>query len=159
MANALLIAGAAGYSAYAQNKAGKEQLKLANRNADNLEASANDAVDRGNEEAIALKRRAKGLRGKQRATLAGSGVDVGSGTALDLQEETSSLAEADASTIRRNAFKEAWGIKTSANYEREAGAYARKGARNNAIGTLLGGTGEAYRGYYSYDKPRIAAGG
>jgi len=158
MANALLVAGAAGYSAYAQNEAGKQQKKLADRNAANLDASADDTIDRGNQEAIALKRRARGLRGKQRAALAGSGVDVGSGTALDLQEETTALSEADASQIRENAFNQAWGIRTQAGYEREAGMYARRGARNNAIGTLLGGAGSSAQAYYTYDAPRIATG-
>lgn len=156
MANALLIAGAAGYSAYAQNQAGKQQQKLANRNADNLDAAATDAVARGEEDALSIRTRGRGIRGAQRAKLAGSGVDVGSGTAVDLQNETTAMTQQDEAKIRKNAFREAWGIRTQASYGREAGSYARQAGTNNAIGTVLGGGGEAYRGYYTFDKPRIA---
>ena len=156
MATALVTAAAAGYSAYAQNQAGKQQRKIANRNADLLDASAADAVERGEEEARVLRRKTKSLRGQQRAALAGSGIDVGSGTALELQEETTTLGALDASQLRKNALREAWGIRTQAANTREAGAYAQRGARNQAFGTILGGAGSAAQAYYTYDAPRFA---
>jgi len=160
MANALLIAGAAGYSAFATDQAGRKQRKLANRNADNLDAAATDVISRGEEEAMAIRKRGKGIRGAQRAKLASSGLDIGSGgTAQDLQDETTAMTQQDEATTRKNAFREAWGIKTQASYSREAGKYARQASLYSAGGQILGGAGEAYRGYYAYDAPTVQGSG
>lgn len=155
MATTLITAGATAYGAYAQNEAGRQQQKIANRNADLLDASATDAIQLGEEQARQVKRQARSLRGRQRAALAGSGVDVNTGTALDLQEETTMLGEIDAATMRKNAFREAWGIRMQASNQREAGAFAKRAGRNQAIGTLIGGAGQAYKDYYSYDAPKV----
>lgn len=155
MAQAALVVAAAGYSAYAQNQAGKAQQDLADRNAKMIDAQADDAIVRGNEEANLVRRGAKRLRGQQRAAFATQGVDVNTGTSLDLQEETTTLGEMDAATVRKNAWREAWGLKGRASNERLAGDYARRGATNSAIGTALGGIGDSRRAYYEYDAPKI----
>lgn len=157
MATSAITAGAALYGAYAQNEAGRQQQKIANRNAELLDASAADAIQRGEEQARQVKRQARSLRGRQRAAAAGGGVDVNSGTALDLQEETTALGEIDAATLRKNAFREAWGIRMQASNQREAGAFAKRTGRNQAIGTLIGGAGQTYKDYYSYDAPKVKA--
>jgi predicted transcriptional regulator len=162
-----MTAAAAAYSAYQTYDAGEDQKKaaraqkdLANKNAAMLEDAANDATARGNEEAMLINRRARGLRGEQRAALAGQGVDVGAGTAMDLQNETSLLGEMDAEQTRQNAFREAWGIRKQASHQKLAGEYAyregknrAKALRNQAYGSVLGGAGDTYKAYYSKDTP------
>lgn len=155
MAASAITAGAAVYGAYAQNEAGRQQQKIANRNADLLDASASDAIQRGEEQARKITRQARSLRGRQRVALAGGGVDVNSGTALDLQEETTALGKLDAATMRKNSWTEAWGIRMQAGNQREAGAFAKRTGRNQAIGTLIGGAGQTYKDYYSYDAPKV----
>lgn len=159
MAQALLIAGAAAYQSYAQVESAKDQRRLANRNADMLEVSANDALARGEEEAKVVRRRAAMTRGSQRAALAAQGVDVNDGIATDLQDETGILGELDAAKVRKNAWREAWSIRTQAGYQREAGRYAYRAGVNNAIGTGLQGAGQSYGAYtdwYSDQRPRVS---
>lgn len=170
MAMAAVTAAGALYGAYsqyetgeAQKKAARQQRVLAQKNAEMLDAAATDATDRGNEEAMLINRRARNLRGEQRAAFASQGVDVGSGTALDLQNETSLLGTIDAEQTRKNAFREAWGIRTQAGNQRLAGDYAysagmnqAKASRNQAYGSVLGGAGNSYQAYYQYDKPKVA---
>lgn len=169
MATAAIIGATAAYTAYQQNEAGDAQKKaarqqrfLAQKNADLLDKSANDATDRGNEEAMLITRRARGLRGEQRAAFASQGVDVNTGTALDLQNETTSLGGLDAEQTRKNAFREAWGIRAQASNQRLSGDFAysagmnqAKASRNQAYGTVLGGAGDSYRAYYQYDAPKV----
>lgn len=161
MAGAALIgltAASAIYNGYAQNEAGQAQKKLANKNADLLDASAADAVDRGNQDAMQITRRAKRLKGEQRASFAGQGVDVNTGTAAALQDETLAMGELDAEQTRKNAFREAWGIKGQASNQRLSGRYAQRAGQNQAFGTLLGGAGNTAQAYYQYNPPKAAGG-
>ena len=160
---------AAAYGAYSQYQAGEDQKKaaraqkdLANKNAKLLDEQADDATARGNEEAMLINRRARGLRGQQRASLAGQGVDVGTGTAADLQNETTLLGGLDADQTRKNAFREAWGIRGKASNERLAGEYnyrenmnKAKAYRNQAYGSALGGAAAGYDSWYSNSHPKV----
>lgn len=154
---ALLIGGTAVAGAYAQNKAGKEQQNLANRNAKMLEASADDAITRGNEEAGALRMRTKKILGAQKAALAGQGVSVGSEVAGDLRDDALGMSMMDEQQIRRNSWREAWGIRGQAANQRLGGRYARAEGRNAAIGTVLGGIGQASQ-YYQPSAPKVRKG-
>lgn len=152
---AALVLAAAGTQAYAQNQAGKAQQSIANNNAKLLDRSAQDALARGNEEAIAQRRRTRMLVGEQRAAAAAQGLDVNSGVAADIQDQAYQHGLADEATIRRNAFREAWGIKTQAKNQRTEGAYARRSGTNQAIGTSLGGLGDSYAYWQSSRSPKV----
>lgn len=155
MAQALLIAGTAVYGAYAANESGKAQQSLANKNAKMLDAQAEDAITRGNEEANALRMRTKKLVGAQKAALAGQGVSVGSEVAGDLRDDALGMSMMDEQQIRRNSWREAWGIKGQAANQRLSGDYARRAGRNQAIGTVLGGIGDA-SAYYQPRSPKVS---
>jgi hypothetical protein len=146
------------YGAYTQNKAGREQQNLANANAALLESQAKDEVAIGEEEVLANRRRVRKAVGQQRADFAGQGVDVGSGTALDIQNETQEMGAVDEATIRRNAFRRAWNINTQASNQRLGGKYARRAGRNQAIGTVLGGVGQA-SSYWDGSAPTVSGAG
>lgn len=155
MAQAALVLAATGYQAYASNQAGKAQQSIANSNAKLLDRSASDAIARGNEEAIASRRRTKMLIGEQRAAAAAQGLDVNTGVAADLQDQAFQHGAADEATIRRNAFREAWGIRAQASNQRMEGRYARQAGRNQAIGTTLGGLGDSYAYWQSSRSPKV----
>ena len=76
-------------------------------NAEMSEISAEDVLRRGEREANSVRRSGRAVRGSQRAAYAAQGVDVDSGSAADIQEETDILSEADSRTVRNNA----WGTK------------------------------------------------
>lgn len=84
-----------------------------------------DALQRGLLDEWSFRRDASQVQGQQRSRLAGSGVDVNSGSAAWLQEEMIVATDLDALAIRQNAGREAYG------YEVEAyGASRRQGLAN-----------------------------
>lgn len=140
---AWLTVGAAGLSAYGQIRAGQSAAKagvaereaaesqgeLADYNANVAELQAADAIARGAEEENRFRMGVRGIIGAQRAGFAGSNIDVGFGSALDVQADAAFLGELDALTIRTNAAREAWGFKVEAEDLRQRGRIARKEGR------------------------------
>jgi|GEM_PF-3347557 hypothetical protein len=86
-------------------------------NARMYEAQSRDAIRRGYEEEQVFRQGTQKLLGSQRTGFAGQGVDVTSGSALDVQMDTAYQSELDALTIRLNANREAWGFTTKATNE------------------------------------------
>jgi hypothetical protein len=143
----------------AAKQAGESQQQVAEANAQQSEFNAHvadlqaaDATTRGAEEESRFRTSVRGLIGSQRAGFAGQGVDVGSGSALDVQADAAYLGELDALTIRSNAAREAWGYQVqSENYRQDAavqrkggeiaaraGANANSAAKIGAAGSVLG---------------------
>ena len=134
----LALTGASGlYQASAARAAGRYEQQVAERNATIADQQAEQARQIGNIEEERQLRRVRAALGAQRAALAANGIDVNSGTALDLQAETAGFGAADALNLRSNALREAWGFKVDATNQRNAGRAARAQGRNQAIGTLL----------------------
>lgn len=86
-------------------------------NAAALEAQGKDAITQGAEQETIFRQQLQGTIATQRAEFAGQGVDVGSGSALDVQKDTAYQGELDALTIRTNAARAAWGFTTNAQSE------------------------------------------
>lgn len=134
--------------AYLQSKAqktqGQYQKAMYDQNAKLADLSADDALRRGDKEVISLKKQGKQIIGAQRAALAAQGIEVDSGSALDVQVDTAYQVELDAMKIKNNAWREAWGYKTEALNARTQGTFAALGAKNAATNTLItGGLGAA----------------
>lgn len=146
----LIIAGVgAGISAYGQWKAGKQakkagqaaqaasndQAELLDYNAHVADLQAQDAVDRGTQEESRFRQGVKLMVGSQRTGIAASGVDVGYGSAVDVQADAAYLGELDALTLRTNAAREAWGYKVQAfNTRRQAMITRKEGVQQAATG-------------------------
>lgn len=127
------------FSANSARKEGEYEAAMMRENAVLARQQAEDAVARGQADTMQVRQRALQLVGSQRARMAAQGIDISSGSALDVQVDTGKLAEIDALTVRNNAAREAWGFKTqAADYERRAGL-ARIAGRNRATTTLLTG--------------------
>ncbi len=113
------------YSAHEQAQSSKDlaryNAQVSDNNAKASEYAAQDALRRGDEEAAAVRRNADMLKGSQRASMAARGLDLAEGTAAELQDQTDFFALTDIATVRKNAQREAWGIRTQgANYSSEA---------------------------------------
>ena len=183
----LAVAGMA-QSAYAQHKAGQAQeaAGLAQQAASNSEADladfnakvadrqATDAVERGAQQESNFRASVRGAIGGQRAGIAANNVDVGFGSAVDVQADAAYLGELDALQIRTNAAREAWGysvqasdLRTRAQIDRQtgvnqaaAGAQAATAANYGAVGTLIGGTANLLSSKYGFGpSPRVASSG
>ena len=121
-----------------------QNVKLAERGAEQELIKGNAAVGKLTQEAGALK-------SAQRASLAANGVDLGVGSAAEVQASTDLMKEADKATLISNALRSAFGYKqaginagiqgmnakmTAANYRTEAG-----NQRLNAIEAEMRGAG------------------
>jgi hypothetical protein len=130
-------------NAYAQASAtkaqGEYQSRMMELNAKMAEFNAQYAIKRGDTQAKAAVKAGQRVIGSQRAALAASGVDVESGSAMDVQENTAALAAEDAMVIKNNAWLEAWGYKTQASSARSQAAFTSMAAGNEARNTLLAG--------------------
>jgi len=78
------------------------------------ELRAEDAVIRGDKAAEVLDEQTTRLIGSQRAAFAAQGIEVDSGSALEIQVDTRAMSEADKLTIRNNAWREAFGYRAQA---------------------------------------------
>lgn len=157
--------GTAAYAAHKQGSANKKageagarvsesEAQLAEYNAGIADLQATDAIATGALEESKFRTGVRGLIGEQRAAFAGSGVDVGFGSAVDVQADTAFLGELDALQIRTNARRAAWGFQVQAIDLRKRAKIAREGGQMQiaaageaaragnvaAFGTILGGT-------------------
>lgn len=144
-------AASGGFSAYQSVQQGKYQQDVANQNAkmqeynaDLQERQASDARARGVVAGEQQRDRARQVGARQATQLAGNGLDIGSGTSLDLFAETATLGEYDAQVAENNAAREAFGYSVAsrdsrygARSSRAKGSAARQAGISNAFGTLL----------------------
>jgi len=89
----------------------QQQLDFSRRMA---ELQARDVEVRGRRAIEEYQRAVSRTVGSQRAAMAAQGVDVSTGSALDIQEETRALGAEDLAQIRANIFREAWGLRAEA---------------------------------------------
>lgn len=108
-------------------------------NAAALEGQAADAIARGKQTEDLFRKQLHQTIGSQRASFAAQGVEISSGSAEQVQEDTAYQGELDALTIRTNAAREAWGFRVAAEGETlQAGATRKLGklqaANTRAVG-------------------------
>lgn len=141
---------------------GEAAASVALENAAMARAQGTDATTRGAYTESLVRQGTRQLVGQQRTALAAQGVDVGSGTALDVQSSTAYLGELDALMARNNAAREAWGFEveasnytTQANAARSQAAGMAGGLKAGAFNTLLTGAIDSY-GKYRSAHPALA---
>ncbi len=106
-------------------------------NAELSDMRAEDAIKRGDREAKNLKTEGKRLIGRQRASYAAQGVELGDGSPLDVQVDTAGQVAEDALTIKNNAWREAWGYRIEARNYRNSARMNDRAAKFNSKMTLL----------------------
>lgn len=126
------------FTAYQQVQEGKYQRGVAEYNARVAENEAEQTRTVGVEQENIQRQRTAELISKQRAQLGAANVDVGSGSALQLQEDAATLGETDALRIRSNFENRAESLDIGAELTRDAGRQAERSANTRAFGTLLG---------------------
>lgn len=103
------------------------------------ELQAEDAIAQGDQEAAAHIRKARQVRGSQRAAMGASGTEVNSGSNLSVQSDTEDMGDIDAMTIKLNAARKAWGFKVDATNMFSQSVLGTAAAENSARTTLLTG--------------------
>jgi hypothetical protein len=111
-----------------QRQGMESQAGLSDFNARVALLQADDAIARGKEEEDRFRQGIEVAIGGQRAGFAAMNVDVGFGSAVDVQADAAYLGELDALTIRTNAAREAWGYRVQAeDYRMRADITRREG--------------------------------
>lgn len=138
----------------AQARVAEQGAQLSEYNAAVAQLQAQDALERGEIEAGKFRSRVRGLIGEQRVGFAAGNIDVGFGSAVDVQADAAFLGELDALTIKTNAQREAWGFQVeAADLEKRAdimrmeggnailaGQQRQSAARWGAAGSVVSGT-------------------
>jgi hypothetical protein len=158
-------------AAKAQRKAAEADAELQDYNADVADIQAQDALERGEVEADKYGAAVRRMVGAQRANYATQGVDVSSGTPMDVQADTAQWGEINALQIKSNAAREAWGYKVEAYdsrkramFERKEGLMLQKAGNTAAWASVVAAAGQgvsAGANYYAmrYGFPQSGAGG
>ncbi|MHC8321202.1 virion core protein, T7 gp14 family [Pseudomonas sp. GB2N2] len=133
--------------AQAAKKEGAAAASAALQNAQFSEASAADTIKRGDFESDQQRIQTRDAIGTQRAGFAANGIDVNSGTAANIQDDTAQLGELDALTIKNNAAREAWGYGTQATQFKTSAKNSLSTANSNMFGSLLSSGANGARAY------------
>jgi hypothetical protein len=163
LAASAAAAGASAYGAVQQGKAAEGQANyqaaVGRNNAIIAERQARDAEERGASEELAQRRQTAAGLGKQRAGMAANGVDLSSGSPLDILGDTAAFGELDALTVRSNAAREAYGYRNQASQftsdaaaQKIAGRNTRKASYIGAGSTLLTSASQAGGNYATFKK-------
>lgn len=154
------------FSAATQKATLKGQAGIADTNARIAELGAQQELFRGQREVGALTLQAGQLKSRQRAAMAANGIDLGVGSAAEIQASTDIMKEIDMATIEANATRSAFGYRTQAvNFQNEA---LMKRATASAIkpgmaavSSLLGSAGSVAASWYrlsNTDTPKVDPG-
>jgi hypothetical protein len=127
----------------------KATSQIASNNATMAGYAAKDAQVKGEEDAQAVLRRAAAVKSSQRVGLAAHGLDLGYGTAADLQDQTDFFAQTDATTARNNAGREAWRIGSQAQDFRSQASAATYNGNMAVAGSLIGGGAQVADKWYT----------
>lgn len=150
----------------AEQRAKESEGELYDFNAKVAELQATDAIARGREDETRFRQRIAGTIGEQRAGIAAGNIDVGFGSAVDVQADAAFLGELDALTIRTNAGREAWGYKVQAEDLKRRGQIARQegahlaaagesrqsAARIGAVASVVGSGASLLEARYGFGK-------
>jgi hypothetical protein len=172
MAVAALVAVSAAvsaYGAYRQAEAAKNAAEyegdVAEQNAKIQERNAQDVEARGRDEQDRYKRRLAQMMGSQRVQLAGTGVDIGGGSALDLMADTAGEGARDVFTMGQNTARDAYGVRIGAMSSMQQASMSRATAAGIspwlAAGTsaLNSASGAAQSGMFDGKDPGGGGGG
>lgn len=133
----------------------KAQAALAETNAKIAELGAQSALIRGQKQKAAATMQAGQLKSRQRAAMAANGIDLGEGSAAEVQASTDILKTIDMNTIEANAIRSAWGYRTQA-VDMQNDALIRRAAASaispfgSAASTLLTGSGTVADYWYQW---------
>lgn len=137
-----LSAGASLFTGIAQAKNARAnadaQASALEANARNSQVLAHDAVERGGQEELKLRRSLAQVAGNQSVQAASSGIDANSGSVLDARNASIAEGEHDAEAIRFNAARERWGYLSQARNLNNQAAYARSAGKAAASNVLFG---------------------
>ena len=128
------VMGAAQVSA--QGKIGKFNQSVANRNALTLEGQKDQIAQKAVFDIAQFKKQFKQIKGETRVSLAKSGVEIGSGTAANIELSNAYEAKLQENLIEYNSKVAQSNKMEEANFARIRGTMARNDAKMDQINTV-----------------------
>lgn len=135
----IAIVASTALSAYSAYSAGQSQKAAAEYNARVSENEAQTARTQATEAENVQRLKTARLLSKQKAQLGAAGIDIGSGSALQLQEDTITLGEADALRIRHTGESQFSSLMEQSELESFKGEAAESQSFFNVGSSLLTG--------------------
>ncbi len=143
------------YGAYESGVQGKAlagyQAQVANNNATIAKQNADYATEAGNSKAQIQDLQTRALIASETAAQGSSGLDVNSGSAVDVRRGSAAMGTLSELNIRNDAAREAYGFQQQGvNYTAEGqldqykGANAMRAGEISAIGSIVGGAAKTY---------------
>jgi hypothetical protein len=133
---------------YAAKQKGEYDDGVAKYNARNLQNDAIKTRNKGTEEENAHREKVRQLISQQRATLGAAGVDLNSGSPLQMQTDAALLGEVDALKIRSNYGEAAKSLDDQSNLTLNMGAEAKR-AGNSQFANSIFGAGSVAANWYT----------
>lgn len=133
-------------SAYSSVQQGNYQKDVSRYNARVGENEATRTRNAGNEAEMRARQETAQLLSRQRAQLAANNVEIDSGSALQLQEDTRMQGEVDALRIRSNFGDQARTMDDQATLTRSQGNMAKRAGNLSAGSSILSGVGAVTAG-------------
>ena len=141
-----LMAAQGGLGVFSAYQSSKAQMEMSEYQASIYESNqrlaglqADDAIRRGTKEADKMGAQTSAAIGSQRVAMAANGIELGYGSAADIEADTKAIGLENANTIRNNAWREAWGYKVDAANSGSQAAMTRLAGAGNAKATLITG--------------------
>lgn len=160
-AAAIVGVGMSAYGMYAQGQAQQQQADyqsaVAQRNADNAAMQAADRERTGQIEEKQMRLKTEQMIGQAKSDLSGSGVQIGTGSPLDVVKDAAAWGEWDVQQHRWNVAKDIWNINnTKDNYTAQSSLYQMQGQNAAQAGmwgagtSLISGAGTVADKWYTY---------
>ncbi len=119
----------------------KANAQIAKNNQTIKEQAAQDAVQRGADNAGEARQKARAANAAFRAKAGSSGFLADTGSNLDIQEQNAGVGEENALTIQNNAEREAYGFKVGAMNDANSATQFKIAGKNAMMnGLIAGGT-------------------
>ena len=149
---AIATIAATAYSAYSTVQQGKQAKLNANAQADQAAADANVEKSAAIVQAERIRKLARIQASEANASLAASGVDVGEGSAININEEIIGNAEEDAALTIFGGGNRAQRLNTDASNYKLVGKQAYDSSTGQAGATLLSGGSDTYTNWKNSTK-------
>lgn len=123
-----------------QAAAANYQAQVAANNEITAQQNASYALKAGAAKEEASRLQTAAITARQKAIQGASGLDIESGSPIDVRSGTSTIGELDALTIRNNAAREAYGYQTQGSNFAAQGELDKAAASNDSTTGYLQGT-------------------
>lgn len=132
-----------GISLVGQHQAAKAEEAAARFNANQKRIQALELLERFEINSATMRGEAELLKAQQQTSFASKGIDVGSGSALSVIEETNSMTARQIILDRREAEFKAEQIRLGASNDESLASDLRRANNLRMAGTFLSGAGQA----------------